>query len=242
MKRILALLMVLFFVTGLCTAEARAKAIKKDISSVIEEFGVDKDSLAISIKNTSNGKVVYSLNEKVLMNPASVQKVLTTPVSVETLGDDYEFITEIYSRGYEDVIRLGADTYLTSKNLTSLVGKLNKETTTKISIDDKAIDNKIWGEGWQWDDDMNILMPRFNSYNLDRNLIKLTLLPTDDKPFEEIYAGIIIQLAISSISKYGAEGETSHSEGGVSRSYDNASNYPLSLTRKIIPLAKGVDI
>ena len=66
--------------------------------------------------------------------------------------------------------------------------------------------------------------------------------PTNDKPFEEIYAGIIIQLAISSISKYGAEGETSHSEGGVSRSYDNASNYPLSLTRKIIPLAKGVDI
>lgn len=66
--------------------------------------------------------------------------------------------------------------------------------------------------------------------------------PTDDKPYEDIYAGIIIQLAISAISKYGAEGETSHSEGGVSRSYDNASDYPLSLTRKIIPLAKGVDI
>lgn len=66
--------------------------------------------------------------------------------------------------------------------------------------------------------------------------------PTEEKPYEEIYSGIIIQLAISAISKYGAEGETSHSEGGVSRSYDNASDYPLSLTRKIIPLAKGVDI
>jgi len=66
--------------------------------------------------------------------------------------------------------------------------------------------------------------------------------PSEDKPYEDIYAGIIIQLAISSISKNGAEGETSHSEGGVSRSYDNASDYPLSLTRKIIPLAKGVDM
>ena len=65
---------------------------------------------------------------------------------------------------------------------------------------------------------------------------------TEDIPYEEEYAGIIVQLAISSISKIGAEGETSHSEGGVSRSYDNASDYPLSLTRKIIPLAKGVDI
>jgi len=66
--------------------------------------------------------------------------------------------------------------------------------------------------------------------------------PTDDKPFEEKYSGIIIQLALSSIAKYGAEGERIHSEGGISRTYDNASNYPLKLTQKIIPLAKGVDI
>ena len=65
---------------------------------------------------------------------------------------------------------------------------------------------------------------------------------TENKPYEDIYAGIIIQLAISSISKSGAEGETSHKEGGINRVYDNASNYPLSLTRKIIPLAKGVDL
>ena len=65
--------------------------------------------------------------------------------------------------------------------------------------------------------------------------------PTEEKPFEEIYASLIIKLAISSIAKYGAEGESSHSEGGVSRTYDNASDYPLSLTRKIIPLAQGVD-
>lgn len=65
--------------------------------------------------------------------------------------------------------------------------------------------------------------------------------PTDDEPFESIYTGIIIQLALSAIAKYGAEGEKSHGEGGIKRVYDNASSYPLSLTRKIIPLAKGVD-
>ena len=64
--------------------------------------------------------------------------------------------------------------------------------------------------------------------------------PENGEIYESIYEGVIIQLAISSIFKRGAEGEKSHSEGGVNRSYDNASNYPLSLTRKIIPLAKGV--
>lgn len=66
--------------------------------------------------------------------------------------------------------------------------------------------------------------------------------PTSNQLYESIYEGIIIQLAISAIAKEGAEGEISHSEGGVGRSYDNGSNYPLSLTKKIIPLAKGVDV
>lgn len=65
--------------------------------------------------------------------------------------------------------------------------------------------------------------------------------PTEDKPYEKIYEGIILQLALSSILKMGAEGENYHSEGGVIRTYDSATNYPLSLTQKIIPLAKGVD-
>lgn len=66
--------------------------------------------------------------------------------------------------------------------------------------------------------------------------------PTDEKPYEEIYAGIIVELAVSALSRYGVEGENYHSEGGVIRTYDNASQYPLALTRKIIPLAKGVDM
>lgn len=66
--------------------------------------------------------------------------------------------------------------------------------------------------------------------------------PTDDKPFEDIYAGIIIELAVSALMRYGVEGENYHSEGGVIRTYDNTSPYPLALTRKIIPLAKGVDM
>ena len=64
--------------------------------------------------------------------------------------------------------------------------------------------------------------------------------PTEAEPFEGIYAGIIIRLALSSIVKKGAEGEKSHTEGGVIRNYDTASDYPLSLTQKIIPLAKGL--
>ena len=66
--------------------------------------------------------------------------------------------------------------------------------------------------------------------------------PTSEKPYEDIYAGIIVELAVSSLARYGVEGENYHSEGGIIRTYDNSSQYPLALTRKIIPLAKGVDL
>lgn len=173
-KILLTLFLMLAFVLNV-----QAKAVKKDFSTVINDSGVDIESIAVSIKSADNGKIIYSLNDKMLMNPASVQKVLTTPVAYEVLGEDYQFTTEIYSRGNGTYLfKLGADPYLTSKDLKTLVKNIDKDAQM-IFVDDKILDSKTWGEGWQWDDDMNILMPRFGSYNLDKNLIKLTVMPSE---------------------------------------------------------------
>ena len=42
MKKILAFLISMFLLTAL---SAEAKAVKKDLSNIIDEFGVDKDSI-----------------------------------------------------------------------------------------------------------------------------------------------------------------------------------------------------
>ena len=174
MKKILTL-----FLVFLLALTVEAKAPKRDFSTVINESGIDKHSIAISIKDLNSGKPVYELNEKILMHPASVQKLLTLIPAMEILGDDYEFTTSVYSRGEgEYVIKLGADPYLQSSDLKKLVKKMDLETR-KVYIDDSIIEKKDWGEGWQWDDDMNVLMPRFNSYNIDRNLLRITVMPTD---------------------------------------------------------------
>ena len=171
-------LLVLFFVLFLAMS-VNAKTVKRDFSSVIDESEIEKNAVAISIKDYNTGKPVYELNEKILMHPASVQKVLTLIPAMEVLGDDYEFSTEIYKRGEDSyLIKLGADPYLSSKDLKKLVNNVGLETK-KIYIDDGILEKKDWGEGWQWDDDMNTLMPRFNSYNLDRNLLKITVMPTE---------------------------------------------------------------
>lgn len=64
--------------------------------------------------------------------------------------------------------------------------------------------------------------------------------PTDKQLYETKYDGLILRMALCAIAKYGAEGQTSHSENGISRSYDGGSTYPKALLQEIVPLAKGV--
>ena len=178
MKKWLLLIIFIFILT----VNADAKSLHRSFDSLIDESNISKDSIAISVKNVDSGKIVYSQNAHVLMHPASVQKVLTiVPVS-EALGDDYKFKTELYKRGNDSyLIKLGADPYLESSDLERLVEKINAEKVKQIYIDSSVIEKKDWGEGWQWDDDLNSSMPRFNSYNLDKNVTKITVMPTGPK-------------------------------------------------------------
>ena len=57
--------------------------------------------------------------------------------------------------------------------------------------------------------------------------------------YEEKFSSIIIDLALSAIAKYGAEGEISHSENGIGRSYENGGKYPYTLIMQIPPLARS---
>ena len=180
MKKIFLTVITLF----LFIVSADARAIKRDLSTVLSESSVSKSSVSIEVINADNGKPVYKLNEKILFHPASVQKLLTIIRASEVLGEDYRFQTKLYLRGDDTyIIKLGADPYLTYKDLESLVGKINKTKIKKICIDDSIIEKKDWGEGWQWDDDLNTYMPRFNAYNLDGNLISITVMPpVEGKP------------------------------------------------------------
>lgn len=58
--------------------------------------------------------------------------------------------------------------------------------------------------------------------------------PADTSILPE-HLGVWVELCIEAISKYGAEGETSHSENGIGRGYDNASPYSMATLSKIIP-------
>ena len=178
MKKLIALLLSLFMLN----ISAEAKSLNKGFNSLIRDSHISDNSISISVKNAENGKTVYAQNDSMLMHPASVQKLLTIMPIAEVLGDDYTFRTELFKRSNSEyLLKLGADPYLKSEDLDNIVSKINNATVKKIYIDNTIIENKDWGEGWQWDDDLNSSMPRFNSYNLDGNITKITVMPTDPR-------------------------------------------------------------
>lgn len=151
------------------------------ISRTIAQSGISKDAVSISVKDIQTGKTVYSLNDKQPKSPASTLKVITYNASIDTLGKDYEFSTELYKSSNNDLyIKLGADPYLTYRNLRGLFSTAKSKNINEpknIYIDDYIFDDVQWGEGWQWDDDLSPLMPKFSSYNIDSNLLEIVIVP-----------------------------------------------------------------
>lgn len=54
------------------------------------------------------------------------------------------------------------------------------------------------------------------------------------------YASVQVEIAAYMLNKRGAEGETGHSENGISRSYEDG-DIPPSLMRQIVPFAAPID-
>lgn len=62
--------------------------------------------------------------------------------------------------------------------------------------------------------------------------------PKGDSLYDKKYESLIIPLCVSAFAKIGAEGQTSHSENGVTRTYTSGGDYPKDVLDSIIPLIK----
>ena len=140
----------------------------------IKDSNIAKGGISISFKEVNTGNVIKNYNAQMQVSPASTQKVLTYLPTLKTLGDNYKFSTELYkTKDNKYYLKLGADPYLTYDKLKDLMANIklkNNEELQVMYIDDTILDNVHWGEGWQWDDKLNVSMPKFGAYTLDGNL------------------------------------------------------------------------
>ena len=152
------------------------------IDKTISKSNVNKSAVSVSIKDVNTGKSIFKLHANQPQMPASTLKLVTMGAAIDTLGYDYEFSTKLYKSTNNDLyLQLGGDPFLTSSGLNSLFKTAKEKNIIEpktVFIDDFIFDSTEWGEGWQWDDDLNVLMPKFSSYNIDNNLIGIIINPT----------------------------------------------------------------
>jgi len=174
MKKILNTLFALTLTLSSVNAES--------INDALRDSSINNSAVSISVKDVNSGKTVYELNSKKPMNPASTLKVVTLASSLDELGKDYEFTTTLYKNTDDELLlKLGADPFLTTIELKSLLKTAREQNIIEpklVKVDDTILDKTEWGEGWQWDDDLNPLMPKFSAYNIDGNLLTIAVAPT----------------------------------------------------------------
>ena len=162
-----------------------------NLDSIIKNSEINNNAtIAVSVKDTKSGRTVYEYNENKLVNPASVQKIFTMKAAYDELKPGYTFDTKAYIDANNNLyIKLSADPSLSTTKLKNLLitSKENyKKSFNDIIIDDSIIDNKQWGTGWMWDDDVNQLLPKYSPYTINQNKISVKITPGKNGRLPEI--------------------------------------------------------
>lgn len=110
---------------------------------------------------------------------------------------------------------------------------MNNDASTSLLSTLKVV---LKSRGFDRYDDMYL------QYELDRAIGEINrcrrFTPTEKTKYDSKYEYLIIPMVTAAIAKIGAEGQTSHSENGVVRSYGSSHDYPKELVAQIVPLLK----
>lgn len=211
MKHILKALFSLFVISFLLNnTVCFGASLKESLDTLIKQDPLSNKTLvAVSIRDAKTGNLVYQRYGNYLLHTASTLKAFTTPVALKYLGAENNISTTLYkSKNTDDIyFKLSGDPVLTYQDLVKLLGSSSiKSIKGNIIIDDSAIDSLPWGVGWMWDDENNSLMPKYNAYTIDHNIVEVTVQPTSPQNMPKVsissnYKVKVVNTAITSSNR-----------------------------------------
>ncbi|WP_203248819.1 D-alanyl-D-alanine carboxypeptidase/D-alanyl-D-alanine endopeptidase [Sporosarcina beigongshangi] len=104
-KVLLAFLLVLGTISIFLTEHSTAHAAiaYEDLQSSIDAILLDNRmkgvASSVAIRKASTGEIIYQSNADQAITPASTLKILTAAAALETLGENYQFKTEVLTNG-----------------------------------------------------------------------------------------------------------------------------------------------
>jgi len=179
-----SILIIIFFSFNLL-AQSGLTVLKNDLDKIVKDKFFEQSQIAIKIFDLTEGKSLYSHNNKLLLHPASNMKLLTSAAGLVFLGPEYEFTTTLYFKGVAEGVTLFGDLYivggldpdLTSNDLDTLVQAVKsmeiKYITRNIYADISIKDSLYWGSGWMWDDHPDPSAVLLSALNINHNTVEV---------------------------------------------------------------------
>jgi serine-type D-Ala-D-Ala carboxypeptidase/endopeptidase (penicillin-binding protein 4) len=178
------ILLILFFSVNLFPQTGLTK-LKSELNSIVKDEFFNQSQVAIDIYDLTEGKYLFSHNNKLLLHPASNMKLFTTAAGLIFLGPDYFFTTSLYYKGIVEGVTLYGDLYIvggldpdfSTDDLDTLVQAVKsmeiRFITENLYADVSIKDSLYWGKGWMWDDNPDPGAPYLSSVNINSNSIKV---------------------------------------------------------------------
>lgn len=146
--------------------------LKAELDSLLGAPLFQTSQLALVVYDLTADTVIYSHNPRLRLRPASTMKVLTAVAAIDRLGAGHTLRTTIHHDGRINgtrvlngnlYVRGSLDPSLTEADIAAFaeaVKALNVDTVKgNVYADLSMKDDRVWGEGWCWDDNNPTLSP-----------------------------------------------------------------------------------
>lgn len=195
MKRAERLILVLFLLLIICSCSFHRGADRESLSASpypslkgqIDKIIISElhpyTSASIKAVSLKTGSTVYESNPRMLMTPASVEKLFTAAAALWRLGAGHALETSVHmvpSRG-EIYVKGCGDPLFTVDEIALMAGfiagDLKPGTRCQIIGDVGCFDDNYWGSGWAWEDDPDNEAVYLSALSVNGNLAVLNIAP-----------------------------------------------------------------
>ena len=159
-------------------------------------------NIAVIVQPVNTDKTFVDYNSRLMMLPASTQKVITALASMLELGKDYRFKTTFESKGKiqnnilqgDLIARFTGDPSLTRKRISLMIKQLKSRGINRIS-GNLIVDTSIFAShdrpsGWSWNNNTHCYSAPPGAAVIDQNCFYVKLEPTT-KSGELIKANVL---------------------------------------------------
>lgn len=161
----------------------------RDLAHILSAPALRGAQVGLLVQDTVRGTVLYSQNADQEFMPASNFKLLVGSASLQRLGTNFAFVTNVASDAPAQAgvvsgnlyLHGGGDAHLTAKDLDDAAAALAAQGIKRVDgaliTDPTRYDSQRYGYGWSWDDLPYYYAPVVTALELEEGTVHMTFSP-----------------------------------------------------------------